>query len=627
MRIKNSAMKKTTEKADRQATEKTYSAFECLDGRHPWMEQVPEGFVAYRVRQLNVGKVAYFNFALAKEMGLIEANHPYELNSELEQRVIDTFSLQIINEYDELTKKRISAETILPHKFMATRYLQLQHSNKQGKTSGDGRGIWNGTVQHRGTTWDVSSRGTGVTCLAPGAVAANKPLKTGGTEFGYGCGLAEIDELLAASISAETMHLQGIPTERVLCIIDLGKGYGIGVRAGQNLIRPAHLFLYLKQERHESLKAATDYFIKRQIANKKWQMKSKPGTQASYEEMVDIVCDSFARFTAKLDMDYIFAWLDWDGDNVLADAGIIDYGSVRQFGIRHDKYRYDDVERFSTNLNEQRVKARQIVQVFVQMTDYLKTGKRKSLREFSNHPIVSKFNALFSKYRADRLLYRMGFNQIQRENVLKAKSEVFQNFDDAFTFLERVKISGDQVKVADGVNHPPLFNMRTILGTLPKYLVQAKDGFQQSTMPEKEFFKSILSTFAPTPDIQIEEKQQLAIAKFQTLYKELVILAAGKMAPHHILRGITKRAQILNSEKRITGNALIEIVEEVLLHKKRGLSNQQIQRVVDRFVHDHLNLPEGPASRYHKHSKRGPAVEPDLYSKLLTLVDDHRDDI
>jgi uncharacterized protein YdiU (UPF0061 family) len=621
MRIKTSALRKSSE------TEKLYSAFESLDGHHPWMEQVPEGFVAYRVRQLNTGKVAYFNFALAKEMGLIDLTHPAEMTETLEQKVIETFSLQIINEYDELTKKRIPAESILPNKFMATRYLQLQHSNKQGKTSGDGRGIWNGTVQHRGITWDVSSRGTGVTCLAPGAVAANRPLKTGGTEFGYGCGLAEIDELLAAAISAETMHLQGIPTERVLCIIDLGKGYGIGVRAGQNLIRPAHLFLYLKQERRDSLKAATDYFIQRQIANKKWHMKSKVGTQASYDEMVEILCDSFARFTAKLDIDYIFAWLDWDGDNVLADAGIIDYGSVRQFGIRHDKYRYDDVERFSTNLNEQRIKARQIVQVFVQMTDYLKTGKRKSLKDFANHSTIAKFNTLFTKYRAERLLYRMGFNQIQRENVIKSKSDVFDQFDKAFSFLERAKVSPDQIKVADGVNQPPLFNMRSILGILPQFHAQSKSSFQQSSMPTQMIFKAILSTFAPAPTVELHEKHEAAIAKFQTLYKELVILASGKTGPQHTLRGIAKRAICLNSEKRITGNALIEIVEQVLLEKKRGLSLLQIQNVVDRFIHDHLYMPEGPSAKFHGHGKAAPPVKADLYSRLLTLVVDHRDDI
>jgi len=620
MRLKTSPTNKVHE------SENFYTAFGKLDGQHPWMEQVPEGFVAYRVRRLQTGKVAYFNFVLAKEMGLIDASHPHEMTEELENKLIETFSIQIINEYDELTKKRISPESILPHKFMATRYLQLQHSNKQGKTSGDGRGIWNGTIQHRGLTWDVSSRGTGVTCLAPGAVEANRPLKTGDTEFGYGCGLAEIDELLGAAILAEIMHLQGINTERVLCTIDLGRGYGIGVRAAPNLIRPAHLFLYLKQERHEALKAATDYFIQRQVANKKWQMKSKPGTNAAYEEMTEIVSDSFASFTAKLDIDYVFAWLDWDGDNVLADAGIIDYGSVRQFGIRHDRYRYDDVERFSTNLNEQRKKARLIIQVFLQLTDYLKTQKKKSLRSYAKHPVALKFDKLFIKYRAERLLFRMGFNQIQRDNILKSKTDTFTQFEKVFSFLERAKISGAQIKVADGVNHPALFNMRNILGTLPQYYLQNKD-FAKAHMAENEFFKSIISVFGKSKNAKMGEKQKLNIQKFQALYKELVTLAAGKGRSEHILRGISRRAQVLNSEKRITGNALIEIVEMVLTEKKRGLSLDQIQKIVDRFIHDHLDLPEAPISRHHKHKTGVPAVRPDLYSKLLSLVADHRDDI
>lgn len=620
MRFKTSPTKKTQE------SENFYTAFGKLDGQHPWMEQVPEGFVAYRVRRLGTGKVAYFNFVLAKEMGLIDAQHPHEMTEELEAKLIETFSIQIINEYDELTKKRIQPESILPHKFMATRYLQLQHSNKQGKTSGDGRGIWNGTVHHRGLTWDVSSRGTGVTCLAPGAVEANRPLKTGDTEFGYGCGLAEIDELLGAAILAEIMHLQGIHTERVLCTLDLGRGYGIGVRAAPNLIRPAHLFLYLKQERHPELKSATDYFIQRQISNKKWTIKSKLGTNAAYEEMTEIVCDSFASFTAKLDIDYVFAWLDWDGDNVLADAGIIDYGSVRQFGIRHDQYRYDDVERFSTNLNEQRKKARLIVQVFLQLADFLKTQKKKPLRSFANHPVALEFDKLFIKYRAERLLFRMGFNQIQRENILKSKTDTFTQFEKVFSFLERAKVSGAQIKVADGVNNPALFNMRNILGTLPQIYLQTKD-FSQARMTEDEFFKSILSVFGKSKNAKMGQKQKFHIQKFQDLYKDLVILAAGKGRAEHILRGISRRAQALNSEKRITGNALIEIVEAVLTEKKRGLSHDQIQKIVDRFIHDHLNLPEAPISRHHKHSTGAPAVRPDLYSKLLTLVADHRDDI
>ena len=30
-------------------------------------------------------------------------------------------------------------------------------------------------------------------------------------------------------------------------------------------------------------------------------------------------------------------------DVVISNAGIIDYGSVRQFGLRHDQYRYDQL--------------------------------------------------------------------------------------------------------------------------------------------------------------------------------------------------------------------------------------------------------------------------------------------
>jgi Uncharacterized conserved protein len=600
-----------------------YQSFDQIDGQHPWMDAVPNGYVSYRVRKLNAGKVAYFNFALGKEMGLIPADHPEHLTTELEQKLIETFSLQIINEYDELTKRRIDPSTIKEYKYMATRYLQLQHSNKQGKTSGDGRGIWNGTFRHKGTTWDISSRGTGVTCLAPGAVSANRPLKTGGTEFGYGCGLAEIDELLGAAILAEIMHLQGLGTERVLCIIDLGKGYGIGVRAAPNLLRPAHMFLYLKQERLDDLKAAVNYFIDRQIENKAWKFTAT-GT-ARYDELMNHLCASFADFTAKLDIDYIFAWLDWDGDNVLADAGIIDYGSVRQFGIRHDKYRYDDVERFSTNLNEQKQKARLIVQVFVQMIDYLKTGKKKSLRVFANHEVIEKFNTEFDKKRSDRLLYRMGFNANQRENILNHK-KLFNAFDKEFNFFERAKVSGTTEKVADGVNHPALYNMRAILSLMPQYLSTSPLEFNDRVMDEQKFYKAIISGFAKRRDARMGEKQRRHINAFQELYKDMVEVAAGKGSPDQILQGISQRAAKLNSS-RITGNALIELVEEILVEKRKGLPLEQIQKIIDRLVFEQNGMPEVPVSRFYKEKQGAPAVKQDLYSKLLRLVQDNRESI
>jgi hypothetical protein len=475
-----------------------YGRFEQLDGQHPWIKAVQDGAVTYRVRELHQGQVVYFNYILAKEMGLISEAHPHQMNTSLHEKIIQTFSLQIINEYDELSKKRFQENTIKPHRYMATRYLQLQHQNKQGRTSGDGRGIWNGTVSHRGQIWDVSSRGTGVTCLAPGAVEAQKPLKTGGTEFGYGCGLAEIDELVGASIMAEAFHLQGINTERVLCVIDLGRGTGIGVRASRNLLRPAHLFRFLKMEKHQELKAAFDYYIDRQLQNKSWVILSR--SQSVYDFALQKISQSFAAFCAQLDIDYIFAWLDWDGDNVLADAGIIDYGSVRQFGSRHDQYRYDDVERFSTNLNEQRSKARLIVQVFAQLVDYVKTGKKKPLRDFAKHPVVMNFNKTFARARSERLLYRVGFNQEQRKAILE-QPKLFEDFERIFSYFERAKISGTAQKVSDGVNHFPLFNMRNFLREMPVHLLK-----QGQLMPASSCFKLILSSFAKSRDHRINKR-------------------------------------------------------------------------------------------------------------------------
>jgi uncharacterized protein YdiU (UPF0061 family) len=601
---------------------KEYAHFDHLDGSHPWMDAMPDGFVPYRVRELQTGEVTYFNYVLAKEMGLIPSDHPSALTERLKSKIIETFSLQILNEYDELSSNngKIDPKTIKSNKFMASRYLQLQHSNKQGKTSGDGRGIWNGVVQHRGKIWDVSSRGTGVTRLAPGAVEANRPLKTGATEFGYGCGQAEIDELYGAAIMAEVMHLQGVPTERVLCVIDLGKGYGIGVRAAPNLLRPAHLFMYLKQSRYDDLKNGANYLIERQRQNGRWNIKSR--TVSKYDEMTEEVCRSFAQFTALLDIDYIFAWLDWDGDNVLADAGIIDYGSVRQFGIRHDQYRYDDVERFSTNLNEQRTKARLMVQVFVQMADYLKTKKKSPLKDFSKHPTVLKFNQHFSEARSHRLLYRIGFNLAQRNLILKQK-DLFQSFDREYSYFEKAKISGNKQKVADGVNHPALFNMRNILKALPEHHVQ--NGTDQS-LAEETFFKTMLSSFAKTRDAKIRPKHRSHIQNFQKIYQAMLTTAAGSQKPQQIIKGISSRAQRLNREDRITGNALIQIVFEIMAQIKKGMATSDIQKVIDQLIFGYQDMPEVQTSRFFV-TKPRLVTKADLYSKILDHVEAHREDI
>ena len=119
-----------------------YEKFKEIDGTHPWRLVSPDGYVDYQARYRPRGRVLYVNFSLAEEMGLIPKNQPHTITKELASAILETFSLTIINEHDVKEGTKFSPETIRPDVYMATRYLQTQHRNKQGKTSGDGRSIW-----------------------------------------------------------------------------------------------------------------------------------------------------------------------------------------------------------------------------------------------------------------------------------------------------------------------------------------------------------------------------------------------------------------------------------------------------------------------------------------------------
>ena len=250
----------------------------------------------------------------------------------------------------------------LPHTYMATRYLQLQHPGRRGTTSGDGRSVWNGTLTHDGVTWDLSSCGVGVTRLCPATAKEGRFFRTGSRTASYGCGTAALGEGISAALLSETFHRNGIATERVLAVIALPNGQAINVRAGRNLLRPSHFFAPLKQGDLARLRAAIDVFAERQIAQRRLAEAARPARRATAIWPTPPRA-SFARAAATFESEYVFCWLDWDGDNVLADGGIIDYGSVRQFGLYHREYRFDDADRWSTTIPEQRVKARAIAQV------------------------------------------------------------------------------------------------------------------------------------------------------------------------------------------------------------------------------------------------------------------------
>jgi hypothetical protein len=586
-----------------------YEGFAQLDGSHPWRQACPDGYVDYPARYRAGGRVVYFNYPLAVEMGLIPANHARRMNGRLEQAILDAFALQIVNEYDQAHPETLEGAKLKPGKYMATRYLQLQHKSRQGRTSGDGRAIWNGTIKTDRLTFDVSSRGTGATRLCPAAQSSKRLLKTSSKGLAYGTGTADLDEMLGTAVMSEVFYRQGFPTERTLTVIDFGDGTAIGVRSAPNLLRPAHIFRYLKQGRHAELKASFDYFLKRQTDNGFWRLSKKPG--ARYRKALRYMAESYGRISAVLEEEYIFNWLSWDGDNFLASGAILDYGSIRQFAAKHDKYRYDDVDRWSSCLTEQRYWARELVKAFAQAADFARTGTKRPLRTFRSAPCLKTYDRAFDRERDRRLLWRLGFDPAQAERLMKCARREIRDLRRALVFFEDLKVSAGVERLGDGITHRPVFLIRNLLRRLPEYYVTECGSRRGELMPADLFCNIMAASYVTPYDVRLTATRAARAANFQACYQRL-IAKAGRYAS--VLSSVCDRSAVVNFEHRMTGDAVIHIIRDVIDHRPR-LDACDLQAALDRFIESQVLIPEQFRPLDDRELKR-----PDAKSRLLRRV-------
>ena len=177
---------------------------------------------------------------------------------------------------------------------------------------------------------------------------------------------------------------------------------------------------------------------------------NRSSRKKSYAYLAEYIARRFAQVTARFESDYLFVWLDWDGDNILMDGGIIDYGSVRQFGLYHHEYRFDDTDRWSTTIPEQKRKARYIVQTFIQMSDFLVRGKKNPIQHFTRHKLLKVFDQEFEHHLDRHLLYKIGFNESHREYLLNEHQDLIENFKGVFSYFEKAKSARGPHKVLDG---------------------------------------------------------------------------------------------------------------------------------------------------------------------------------
>jgi len=600
-----------------------YEKFKEIDGTHPWRSVSPDGYVDYQARYRAHGRVLYFNFPLAKEMGLIPADHPSSISKDLEQVILDTFSLQIINEHDLERGKKYPPETIKPQPFMATRYLQIQHRNRQGKTSGDGRSIWNGCLKSEPLTFDISSRGTGATILSPGAQQAKGHVATGDYTHGYASGLADLDEMLGSAVMSEIFYRQGIPTERCLTVIGFPDATAIGVRSAPNLIRPAHIFRYLKQGRHAELKASVDYFIDREVENGFWEI---PDREDRYAKALDYFARSYAKLAALLEEEYIFNWLSWDGDNILASGAILDYGSIRQFAAKHDKYRFKDVDRYSASLAEQRGWARTLVQVFAQVMAFVESGEKEALESFRNAPCLRVFDDAFAKEREQRMLWRIGFTQEQIEYLRHNAQKEIGEFDRSLSYFEDRKVRKGIEKLPDGFTHNPVFLIRNLLRMLPAYYVAQSLSRLDDTsayMPEDIFCRVMAASYVGKNDLKLTPATAAHVKDFQECYLKLVAALGGPF--DLVLKTLQERSAVINHRHRITGDAVTWIIEEVIAMKGK-IRIDGLQEAIDAFIDSQVLIP-GKWQPVPPEKLNSNTLKSQLLQKILHNLEEYKESI
>lgn len=563
-------MAEALRKPHRQTTKCDYKKFDKIDGSHPFKKAVPNGFVDYPARIRKNGKISFFNYELAKEMGLLSADHPEKMNKDLEKKILETFGIVIINEFDQMNGLKFPEKEVKNGTYMATRYLQLQHEDKTGRSSGDGRSVWNGRIKNRGKAWDISSCGTGATRLSPATSKHNRFFETGDPTISYGCGYAELDEGLSTALFSDIFKRNGVATEETLCVIEFEKNYSVNVRAHSSLLRPSHFFGYLKQGNLEELANVADYYIEQQKEIGKYE--DCPKGPSRYQYMLKRLTETFAQTAADFEDNYIFCWLDWDGDNILMDGGIIDYGSVRQFGLFHHEYRYDDVDRFSTNIVEQKEKAKKIVQTFVQMADFLSSKNKKGLGEFKNHPELARFEAIFEERKNENILRKLGFSPKHIDVLLKRETKTVEDFRKDFAYFERAKSSRGLVETSDGITWDAIFCMRDLLRDLPQLYLSRDENISDT-----EFIEILRSNYAEEEDLKIGSYRKRKIKSFQEGYWKLVDFAASKTkkSRQEILLEMSMRSSVINKAERVTGDAIALIVD-LVMKKKKELNSDQV---------------------------------------------------
>jgi hypothetical protein len=274
---------------------------------------------------------------------------------------------------------------------------------------------------------------------------------------------------------------------------------------------------------------------------------------------------------------------------MLASGAVLDYGSIRQFAAKHDKYRFKDLDHYSASLAEQRGWAKTLVQVFAQVMAFIESGVKENLNNFRNAECLRVFDEAFAKEREQRMLWRIGFTPEQIAHLMNNAQKEIRDFDRSLSYFEDRKVRKGIEKLPDGFTHNPVFLIRNLLRLLPAYYVAqsiSRVDDKSAYMPDDIFCRIMAASYVGKSDLKAITSAR--VEGFQECYLRLVAALDGPFDP--VLKTLQERSAVINHRHRITGDAVTWIIEEVIAMKGK-IKIDGLQEAIDAFIDSQVLIP------------------------------------
>jgi hypothetical protein len=222
---------------------------------------------------------------------------------------------------------------------------------------------------------------------------------------------------------------------------------------------------------------------------------------------------------------------------------------------------------------------------------FIESGQKSNLRTSKNAACLQAFDLAYDTERNYRVLWRIGFTAEQIDHLMQNAQTEIRDFHRALSYFEDLKISKGIERVSDGFTHKPVFLIRNLLRLLPAYYVAqsiTKAAEETAYMPVNIFCDIMAASYVGKRDLKLTPARISHVTNFQKCYLNLV--AALNERLDTVLKAMQERSAVINHRHRLTGDAVIYIIEEVIAVKGK-IRIDGLQEAMEAFIDSQVLIP------------------------------------